>query len=113
MALEEEEESEEELDDDVEYMEFDGCWWGCEWVPARQQYCWWVAAADHTIWRPRGSSGVDQGDLEPSGTSSWDRRTGQTRWQMEDGYGPSWWLRPDGRYVRPGDGEIFETLDGM
>ena len=55
MALEEE--PEEELDDDVEKMEFDGCWWGCEWVPARQQYCWWVAAADgsqigHTIWRP-------------------------------------------------------------
>ena len=32
MALEEEEESEEELDCDVEYAEFDGRWWGCEWV---------------------------------------------------------------------------------
>ena len=58
-ALEEEEEvvvSEEELDDDVEFVEFDGCWWGCEWVPARQQCCWWLAAADgsqagHTMWR--------------------------------------------------------------
>ena len=35
MALEEEEESEseEELGYDVEYVEFDGCWWRCEWVP--------------------------------------------------------------------------------
>ena len=32
---------------------------------------------------------------------------------MEDGYRPSWWLRPDGSYVRLGVGEIFETLDGM
>ena len=38
MALEEEEESEEELDFDVEYGDFDGRWRGCEWVPARQQY---------------------------------------------------------------------------
>ena len=57
MAVEaEEEESEEELDDHVEYVEFDGRWWGCEWVPARQQHCWWLAAVDgsqigHTIWR--------------------------------------------------------------
>ena len=43
----------------------------------------------------------------------WDRDTGETRWQMEDGYRASWWLRPDGRYVRLGDGEIFETLDSM
>ena len=54
---EEEEESEEELDYDVDYMEFDGRWWGCEWVPARQQQCWCLAAADgsqigHTIWQP-------------------------------------------------------------
>ena len=53
---EEEEESEEELDDDVEYVEFDGRWWVYEWVPARHQYCW-LAAADGsqiglTIWRP-------------------------------------------------------------
>ena len=51
MALEEEEESESE-----EYVEFDRWWWGCEWVPARQRYCWWLAAADgsqigHTSWR--------------------------------------------------------------
>ena len=31
---------------------------------------------------------------------------------MEDGYSPSWLLRPDGRCVRLGDGEVFETLDG-
>ena len=34
----------------------DGRWWGCEWVPARQRYCWWLAAADgsqvgRTFWR--------------------------------------------------------------
>ena len=49
MALEEEEEdeeSEDEPDFDVEYVEFDGCWWGCEWVPTRQQYCWWLAVSD-------------------------------------------------------------------
>ena len=45
------------LDYDVEFVEFDGRWWGCEWVPARQQYCWWLAVADgsqvgDTIWRP-------------------------------------------------------------
>ena len=43
----------------------------------------------------------------------WDRRTGETRWTMEDGYSPSWLLRPDGRYVRLGNGEIYETLDGL
>ena len=50
---------EEEEDDElaIEYVECDGLWWRCEWVPARQQYCWWLAAADgsqvgHTIWRP-------------------------------------------------------------
>ena len=42
----------------------------------------------------------------------WNRRTGESRWMMEDGYSPSWCLRPDGRYVRLGDGEVFETLDG-
>ena len=42
----------------------------------------------------------------------WNRCTGETRWTMEDGYLPSWSLRPDGRYVRLGDGEVFETLDG-
>ena len=43
----------------------------------------------------------------------WDRRTGETRWQMEDGYLPSWWWRPDGRHVRLGDEKIFETIDGI
>ena len=62
---EEEEESEEELVEYVEYMEFDGCWWGCEWVPARQQHCWWLAAADGSqigtrSGGPPGSSCVDQ-----------------------------------------------------
>ena len=55
MVLEEEED--DEPDFTIEYVECDGCWWGCEWVPARQEYCWWLAAADgsqvgHTIWRP-------------------------------------------------------------
>ena len=57
MVLEEEEESEDEPDFDVEYVEHDGRWWVCEWVPARQQYCWWLAASDgsqagHAVWRP-------------------------------------------------------------
>ena len=35
---------------------------------ARQQHCWWLAAADgsqvgHTFWRPAWLIGVDQGDL--------------------------------------------------
>ena len=55
MVLEEEEEEEESEDELVEYVQHDGR--GCEWVPARQRYCWWLAAADgsqvgHTIWRP-------------------------------------------------------------
>ena len=64
----EEEESEDEPDYDVEYVEHDGRWWGCEWVPARQQYCWWLAASDgsqagHALWRPpNGSSAEGQGD---------------------------------------------------
>ena len=36
-CLKEEEESEDEL---VEYVQHDGRWWGCEWVPARQRHCW-------------------------------------------------------------------------
>ena len=56
MVLEEEEEESEE-DFDVEYVEFNDRLWGRERVPARQQYCWWLAAAGgsqtgHTIWRP-------------------------------------------------------------
>ena len=61
MVLEEEEEEEEEPEDEpvefVEYVQHDGLWWGCEWDPAHQRHCWWLAAADgsqtgHTIWRP-------------------------------------------------------------
>ena len=53
MVLEEEDADEPA----IEYVECDGLWWECEWVPARQRYCWWLAAADgsqvgHTIWRP-------------------------------------------------------------
>ena len=67
MVLEEEEEEEEsELDEAeevgevslaVEYVECNGRWWGQQWDPTAQQFCWWLAAADgsqlgHTIWRP-------------------------------------------------------------
>ena len=57
MVLEEEEEEEESEDELVEYVLHDGRWWGYEWVPAHQRYCWWLAAADgsqvgHAIWRP-------------------------------------------------------------
>ena len=60
---EEEEESEDEPDFAVEYVEYDGRWWGCEWIPARQRYCWWLAAAGgsqvgHTIWRPPWLIGI-------------------------------------------------------
>ena len=51
--------------------------------------------------------------LTDQGPYYWDRRTGETRWTMEAGYAPSWCLGPDGRYVRLGDGKIFETLDGL
>ena len=48
-------------------MQHEGRWWRCEWVPARQRYCWWLAAADgsrvgHTIWRPPWLIGSGQGD---------------------------------------------------
>ena len=65
MVLDEEEgESEEEFE--VEYVEFNDHLWGREWVPARQQYCWWLAAADgsqagHTILRPPWLIGTGPG----------------------------------------------------
>ena len=43
----------------------------------------------------------------------WDRRTGETCWEMEKGYLASWWLRPDGFYVRVADGTVFETIDDL
>ena len=62
MVLEEEAEEEDEEPEDepvefVEYVQHDGHWWGCEWDPAHQRDCWWLAAADgsqagHTKWRP-------------------------------------------------------------
>ena len=65
MVLEEEEEESEleeaaEFDEValmVEYVACDGRWWGQQWVPTAQQFCWWLAADDgsqlgHTIWRP-------------------------------------------------------------
>ena len=52
MVLEEEAEEEEEREDEpvefVEYVQHDGLWWGCEWDPAHQRHCWWLAAADVT-----------------------------------------------------------------
>ena len=51
--------------------------------------------------------------ITDQGPYYWDRRTGETRWTMEAGYAPSWCLGPDGRYVRLGTGEIYETLDGL
>ena len=29
----------------------------------------------------------------------WNGDTRETRWNMEDGHLPRWWLRPDGHYV--------------
>ena len=51
--------------------------------------------------------------ITDQGPYFWDRSTGETRWHMEDGYSPSWLLRLDGRYVRLGNGEIYETLNGL
>ena len=51
--------------------------------------------------------------LTCGGPFYWDRRTGETRWKMEDGCLPCWWLRPDGRHVRLGDQKVFETIDDM
>ena len=40
-------------------------------------------------------------------------RTGETRWVMEDGYLPFWWLRPGGRCERLREGEVFEMIDDL
>ena len=52
MALEEEEEELDEAEEveevamAVEYVECSGRWWGQQWDPTAQQFCWWLAAAD-------------------------------------------------------------------
>ena len=33
--------------------------------------------------------------------------------ELEEGYLASWWLRPDGFYVRLADGTVFETIDDL
>ena len=33
----------------------------------------------------------------------WNKDTWETRWKMEDGFKPRWWLRPDGHHVDLGD----------
>ena len=30
----------------VEYVECDGRWWGQQWDPTAQWFCWWLAAGD-------------------------------------------------------------------
>ena len=64
MALEEE--PEEELDDDVEKMEFDGCWWCASGSRLASSIAGgWPRQTDPRLairsGGPRGSSGVDQG----------------------------------------------------
>ena len=56
-AEHQDEESEEELYEDVEYFEYHGRLWGSSWVRARHHENWWLAAADGskigpTLWRP-------------------------------------------------------------
>ena len=43
----------------------------------------------------------------------WNRSTGETCWEMEEGSLASWWLRPDGFYVRVADGSVYETIDDL
>ena len=43
----------------------------------------------------------------------WNRFTGETCLELEEGYLASWWLRPDGFYVRLADGSVFETIDDL
>ena len=63
MVLEEEAEEEEEPEDEpvefVEYVQHDGHWWGCEWDPAHQRHCWWLAGCGGL----HGSSAVGHGDV--------------------------------------------------
>ena len=40
-----------------------------------------------------------------------NRFTGEMRFELEEGYLASWWLRPDGFFVRLEDGTVFETID--
>ena len=43
----------------------------------------------------------------------WNRFTGETCLELREGYLASWWLRPDGFYVRLEDGMVFETIDDL
>ena len=43
----------------------------------------------------------------------WNRYTGETCWEMEEGCLASWLLRPDGFYVRVADGTVYETIDDL
>ena len=43
----------------------------------------------------------------------WNRFTGETCLEMEEGFLASWWLRPDGFYVRLEDGTVYETIDDL
>ena len=56
-AEHQDEESEEELHEYVEYFECHGRLWGSSWVRARRHESWWLAATDGskigpTLWRP-------------------------------------------------------------
>ena len=43
----------------------------------------------------------------------WNRRTGETCLEMEEGCLASWLLRPDGFYVMVRDGTVHESIDDM